>query len=191
MSQRRQVVARAAVAVVLAEAGAAYYAAPTAHADVGGQGTDAYEWAFYRSSDQVNGLLALFEHSTFSFIYNATAGSGTAGYDECKKSTASSPPGGPIPAGSYDVTAHYLNHTGTVTGPAIQLSDHLCYDGKTLRTELFMHSSYPWSSSHYHSEGCIKVSNTGGPSPASGDVMAMYNVHNFVGYPNHAGVGDM
>ena len=53
----------------------------------------------------------------------------------------------------------WKNRTGIITGHAFQLNDTKCYNG-TPRTELFIHTSYPWSTSRYHSEGCVKVNNT-------------------------------
>jgi hypothetical protein len=82
-----------------------------------------------------------------------------------------------LPDGTYTITQAFPNHTGTITGPALQLSDHACSSGVRMRTQLFIHSSYPWSSGHYESDGCVKVSNTGGPSPASGDIESVYQAY--------------
>jgi hypothetical protein len=79
-----------------------------------------------------------------------------------------------LPNGNYKITQAFLNHSGTVTGPALELSDHACSNG-TMRTELFIHSSYPWSSGHYMSNGCLKLSSTGSPSTAGGNIKAAYN----------------
>src|SRR3954447_7154828 len=98
------------------------------------------------------------------------AGSGQS-TNPCQKSV------GWLPNGHYTIKQAYLNHlggTGGVNGPALELSNHACSDG-TVRTELFIHSSYPWSSTHYMSEGCIKLASSGTPSTASGDVKSAYN----------------
>ena len=71
-----------------------------------------------------------------------------------------------LPNGTYHVQEVFSNHTGTVTGHAFYLNDTKCSNG-TLRSELFIHSSYPWSSSDYYSEGCIKVNNN--------DINTLYN----------------
>jgi hypothetical protein len=79
-----------------------------------------------------------------------------------------------LPNGTYKIKQAFSNHHGDVTGPALYLSDKACSAG-TLRTELFIHSSYPWSSGHYKSLGCIKLASTGTPSTAGGDIKAAYN----------------
>src|SRR4051794_2374900 len=79
-----------------------------------------------------------------------------------------------LPNGTYKIRQAFPNHSGTVTGPALYLSDHACSTGR-LRTALFIHSSYPWSSSHYMSNGCIKLASTGTPSTAGGDIRTAYN----------------
>lgn len=101
------------------------------------------------------------------YVASWPAGSGTSS-DTCYSYH------GWLPDGTYSIKAWYPNHTGTVEGPAIYLSDKACYNG-TLRTELFIHSSYPWGTGRYTSNGCIKLSNTGGPSPASGNIQDAYN----------------
>lgn len=81
-----------------------------------------------------------------------------------------------IPDGWTNITAYSYNWPGTVVrGPVLRLADRTCHNGTTLRTELFVHSSFPWDVSRYASEGCIKLSNTGGPNPASGDVWNWVN----------------
>ena len=87
------------------------------------------------------------------------AGSGDGSENACYRDH------GWLPNGTYNVFA-WKNHTGIITGHAFQLNDKKCSNG-TPRTELFVHSSYPWSTSRYHSEGCIKLSNT--------DINAAYN----------------
>lgn len=80
------------------------------------------------------------------------AGSGDGSENPCYRNH------GWLPNGTYNVYA-WKNHQGTITGHAFQLNDTHCSDG-TPRTALFMHTSYPWSTARYHSEGCIKLSNT-------------------------------
>jgi len=87
------------------------------------------------------------------------AGSGDGTEDGCVRNH------GWIPNGTYNVFA-WKNHTGIITGHAFQLNDTRCYNG-TPRTELFIHTSYPWSTARYHSEGCVKVDNA--------DIDAAYN----------------
>lgn len=98
------------------------------------------------------------------------AGSGSS-TNACQKQTTTTP-GGWLPNGSYGTPAYYENYPGQlITGPAIRLTDMACEPGSgIIRDELFIHSSYPWSSSRYASHGCIKVLNTNGPSPASGHI---------------------
>jgi hypothetical protein len=115
-------------------------------------------------------LLEIFSepHPT-QVVWTVRAGSGNGPNAEnsCVKNQ------GWLPDGTYSITATFHDHDGTVTGPAVELSNKACHDG-TERTALFIHSSYPWSTAHYNSDGCIKVSNTGGPSNASGNALTMY-----------------
>ncbi|WP_050668445.1 L,D-transpeptidase [Luteipulveratus halotolerans] len=81
------------------------------------------------------------------------AGSGDGSKDPCYKNH------GWLPNGRYDVRM-YANYPGTtVRGKAFWLSDKSCGNGVT-RTELFIHTSSPWSSSRYYSNGCIKLTPT-------------------------------
>ena len=80
------------------------------------------------------------------------AGSGDGSENPCYRNH------GWLPNGTYNVYA-WNNHQGTITGHAFQLNDTHCSNG-TPRTDLFIHTSYPWSTARYHSEGCIKLSNT-------------------------------
>jgi lipoprotein-anchoring transpeptidase ErfK/SrfK len=79
------------------------------------------------------------------------AGSGDGSENPCYRNH------GWLPNGTYSVYA-WKNHQGTITGHAFQLNNTHCSDG-TPRTDLFVHTSFPWSTSRYHSEGCIKLSN--------------------------------
>ena len=96
-----------------------------------------------------------------------TAGSGQS-KDPCATNV------GWLPNGTYKIKQAFPNHSGTVTGPALYLSDHACSTGK-LRTALFIHSSYPWYSSHYMSNGCLKLASTGSAATAGGDIKSAYN----------------
>ena len=82
------------------------------------------------------------------------AGSGDGTTDSCVTNH------GWLPNGTYHIQEAWSNHTGIVTGHAFELNDAYCYNNTTVRTALFIHSSYPWSASDYFSEGCIKVDNT-------------------------------
>jgi hypothetical protein len=65
-----------------------------------------------------------------------------------------------LPNGTYHIKKAWSNHTGIVTGHAFELNDAYCPNNTTVRTALFIHSSYPWSDNDYFSAGCIKVDNT-------------------------------
>ena len=94
------------------------------------------------------------------------AGSGQS-MDDCASGI------GWLPNGTYSVYGTYWNYPGTtVQGPAVYISNKACSNGSTIRTELFVHSSYPWSSNRYYSNGCIKLSSTGTPAAAGGDIYA-------------------
>jgi hypothetical protein len=122
------------------------------------------------NSDRTDGRLYKTQGLTVYDAWRAGTSMGKQ-YNECQ------PDYGPTPAGNYALSNSSWNPNwpGTsVRGPVIQLPDHKCYDG-TPRTQLFIHSTYPWDPSHYHSQGCVKLSNTGGPSPATGDIKDMYD----------------
>jgi hypothetical protein len=163
---------KAASSGIVALATTAFMAAvvPAAHAT-----TFSYQLHFYKSTaDHTNGHLDLIQinvdtgRTTNYRLARAGSGTGTNAENSCVKNQ------GWLPNGTYTVVATYKNHTGTVTGPAIQLSNKACSSG-TLRTELFIHSNYPWSSSHYNSNGCIKVSSTGTAASPGGDILNVYN----------------
>jgi hypothetical protein len=102
----------------------------------------------------------------FSIAGQWRAGSGTT-QDECQKDY------GWLPNGTYSSVGYHANWPGSVVqGPVVILPDKMCVDGFHVRTELFVHSSYPWSSGHYASAGCIKLASTGTPSSAGGDVVS-------------------
>jgi hypothetical protein len=177
-----------AVSTMMTAAGAVVAAAPSAQAT-----TNVWEWQFVKNpSDHTNGRLteALVDTDTgrTTTYWSTRAGSGLDpyAYDDCHSNYGWTPDSGltdtrtttlKSETGPYRVTGTYANYSGSgVTGPAVALSNHLCSAGTTLRTALFIHSSYPWSTSHYSSEGCIKVESTGTPSTAGGDVKTVYNL---------------
>lgn len=65
-----------------------------------------------------------------------------------------------LPNGRYDMKM-FASYPGTVVrGKAFYLEDKKCNDGSTVRSELFIHTSHPWSANRYYSNGCVKLSNT-------------------------------
>jgi hypothetical protein len=137
-----------------------------ASAGVGPVGADdaAGEFRLSRRTNYDSSLSWRLEGSTSTSRFRA--GSGTVG-DECLINF------GWIPAGAYDVLAHYTDLDGAIAGYAWQLSDHQCYDG-TFRTDLLIHSEMAadgtqdaswepnvwtaWDPVDYASFGCIKLS---------------------------------
>jgi hypothetical protein len=151
-------------------------AAPAADPAQQNRSTTDYAWIYNRQSDVTNGQLSLVGPG-FTLVNQWRAGSGQPGYDECVKFY------GPLPYGGYSTKGHDYNYPGSViTGAVIRLSDRDCYNG-TPRDELFIHSSYPWSTARYQSEGCIKVSSTSGPNPSQGQIRQVVDSHVFVGEP--------
>ncbi|MCZ7527772.1 MAG: hypothetical protein M5U14_16175 [Acidimicrobiia bacterium] len=111
--------------------------------------------------------------------WRSGSGTGTLAQatDECRVNH------GWLPSLTYWFTGWSWNWGGgVIQGPVLQLPNVQCWNG-TWRTELFVHSTYPWSESHYRSMGCIKVSNTGGPSPASGDILNVVFLYHWYGQP--------
>lgn len=148
--------------------------------------TTSYVWYLTKNySDQTNSTISLIQNfSPYSVLQNYRGGSGIAGHqDECEVNY------GWIPNGYGSVTGYSYNWPGTsVVGPVLILADKQCYNG-TWRTELFVHSSYAWNSGHYQSNGCVKASNTGGPSGASGDIRSIVDAHVWYGEPYALGAG--
>ncbi|HEY7070795.1 MAG TPA: hypothetical protein VH479_11810 [Acidimicrobiales bacterium] len=160
-------------------------ATPAAAAIPGAPGTTAaaattYSWVYIRTPNQQRGSLLLVQDPLVP-VQSWASGSGRNGhYDDCERSA------GPIPYGSWPVIDTSANWPGSaVRGPVLRLHDAICHDGVTRRTELFVHSTYPWSAGHYQSEGCVKVSSKGTPSTASGDVRAVYDAYFKHGRPTH------
>ncbi|MFI0152662.1 hypothetical protein [Streptomyces lydicus] len=105
--------------------------------------------------------------------YRAGSGNGGRnGRNECASMQ------GWLPNGSYRVLAHTTHHNGGargINGYAIQVQDKVCRNGRTKRTELFVHSEmrpdgtqgarqpgrdnpYRWDGNNdYFSLGCIKL----------------------------------
>ena len=150
---------------------AAASAAPAAR-DTTAASAAGFAWIYIRDPQQQRGSLLLVQ-DPLTPVQSWASGSGRNGhYDDCERSA------GPIPYGSWPVIATSANWPGSVVrGPVLRLHDAVCHDGVTRRTELFVHSTYPWSASHYQSEGCVKVSSKGTPSTASGDVRAVYDAY--------------
>jgi hypothetical protein len=109
--------------------------------------------------------------------WRAGSGSNT---NECAKGT------GWLPNGWYDFWSpgHVNNYGGTsVQGRVWRLSDKVCSDGSTVRTELFIHTKetsgqgqacpdFCWAGdSSYYSNGCIKLSR----SPYADDMGAVHS----------------
>ncbi|YAL83758.1 L,D-transpeptidase family protein [Dermacoccaceae bacterium W4C1] len=79
------------------------------------------------------------------------AGSGMGSKDDCATQQ------GWLPNGRYDIKMHKNYQGSIVKGYALQLDDKKCEGGNTVRTELFIHTSTPWSDSRYKSYACIKL----------------------------------
>jgi hypothetical protein len=155
----------------------AILALPQAHASAS---TTLYDWYFTKNaSDQTSSVLGLYQNTVGGpTIATFRAGSGITGHEnECESNY------GWIPSGWGNITGYNHNYPGTtVTGPVLILANRPCYNG-TVRTELFVHSSYPWLTSHYQSNGCVKVSNTGGPAGATGQIASVISLHITYSYP--------
>lgn len=120
---------------------------------------DSYAFWFVKNgADQTNSTLA-WANVSWTQGGSWRAGSGQPGYDECHRSTDYPlDRGGWLPNGTWSITGSYSNYNGQVIkGPAIRLADRQCYNGN-LRQEIFIHSAFPWASTQYLSQGCIKVS---------------------------------
>lgn len=62
-----------------------------------------------------------------------------------------------LPNGRYNMKL-WSNYQGSIVkGRAFQLDDKACGNGKTTRTELFIHTSKPWTEKRYFSEACVKL----------------------------------
>lgn len=132
-------------------------------------------WFVKNTSDQWNSRLYSCTTDWTWCPVNVRAGSGR-NMNECQ--TSSMPPvdnGGWIPNGVWTVQFYAPNYNGQIIkGPAVRLIDRQCYNG-TWRTEIFIHSAFPWSSGQYKSQGCIKVSSTGTAGNAGGDIRTVYD----------------
>ncbi|MFG1927944.1 hypothetical protein [Cryptosporangium sp. NPDC048952] len=105
-----------------------------------------------------NSRLTLYYSSRFDrarrFV-TVRAGSGQGTLDECAKNR------GVLPVGRYTVRfrPNYRAGNPAVRGDVWRVSDHVCRNRKTVRNDLFIHSSgapgAPFR--HYRTLGCIKV----------------------------------
>ena len=83
------------------------------------------------------------------------AGSGKGSLDECAKNR------GVLPVGRYSVSfkSNYQAGNPAIRGDVWRVSDRVCRNRKTVRNDLFIHSSgapgAPFR--HYRTHGCIKV----------------------------------
>lgn len=122
-------------------------------------------WIFTRNNANFkNGRLRL------SIVGGATywetrAGSGSNNNECIKHNPKKGILGGPLPAGSYTFYADN-KMGGVVHGPVLRLPSRLCRNGTVNRTDLYVHSTYPWQgANNYSSYGCVKVSNAGWDHP--------------------------
>ncbi len=123
---------------------------------------------------------ALMNNGRALLRYRAGAGSTP---NSCVKTT-SEQAGGWLPRGFYTPYGTWWNYPGTIVkGPAIGLENKDCGNG-TIRTELFVHSSYPWTENRYYSYGCIKLASTGTAAQPGGDIASAVFYHVLRGYPS-------
>ncbi|MFH8403581.1 L,D-transpeptidase family protein [Streptomyces sp. NPDC018019] len=125
--------------------------------------------------DPADSRVRLVESGTGRVLADYRAGSGqggTAGRDECAKNK------GWLPDGTYRVLSHTTRKKGGrdgINGYAVHVADKVCRDGRTRRTELFLHSEmrsdgtqgvavpgrdspYRWDGDgDYRSRGCVKL----------------------------------
>lgn len=139
-------------------------------------------WFYQRNfTDVTKGIFSLGNIGSGQTLASWRGGSGGWGVyanQECRQNV------GFLPAGYYVIAGWNANWPGTaVQGPVLQLPNKVCNNGYTSRTELFVHSSYPWSADRYHSEGCIKLMSTGWPWQAGGDIAAVVFLHVVRGGP--------
>jgi lipoprotein-anchoring transpeptidase ErfK/SrfK len=120
------------------------------------------------SGDPLNSRLAVVRGGRTVAVFRAGSGLG-AGHPEGRNECARAK--GWLPAGTYSVGARTTRYDGRlVKGYAIPLSDKTCKDGRTPRTELFIHSEMTrtggqgrtegrrWDGvKDYRSAGCIKL----------------------------------
>ncbi|HVV29593.1 MAG TPA: hypothetical protein VHC41_01810 [Mycobacteriales bacterium] len=149
-------------------------------------GTTNYFW-FYgeNTSQQYDARLELVGNYTGTVFWSAHTGSGLPGYfDDCVTNK------GWIPAGTGAITGYSYNYPGTsVVGPVLILANRPCHTGAVIRTELFVHSKYPWVPNNYQTNGCIKSWSTGTPSTAGGAIREIVDYHVSYGQPQYLVVG--
>ncbi|MEU2185173.1 L,D-transpeptidase [Streptomyces thermolilacinus] len=119
--------------------------------------------------DPLNSRLAVVRGGKTVAVFRAGSGLGAdhpQGRNECAREK------GWLPAGTYAVGARTTRYNGSVIkGYAIPLSDKTCENGRTPRTELFIHSEMTrdggrgkpegqrWDGvNDYKSAGCVKLS---------------------------------
>ncbi|MEU2130101.1 L,D-transpeptidase [Streptomyces sp. NPDC018352] len=120
------------------------------------------------SADPQNSRLLVVRDNKTQAVFRAGSGLGrdhAKGRDECASAK------GWLPAGTYTVGARQTRYNGNlIKGYAIPLSNKTCKNGRTTRTELFIHSemtrtggqgsteSRRWDGvGDYKSAGCIKL----------------------------------
>ncbi|MGW9115787.1 L,D-transpeptidase family protein [Streptomyces sp. NPDC055663] len=120
------------------------------------------------SADPQNSQLLVVRNNKTQAVFRAGSGLGrnhAKGRDECASAK------GWLPAGTYTVGARQTRYNGNlIKGYAIPLSNKTCKNGRTTRTELFIHSemtrtggqgsteSRRWDGvGDYKSAGCIKL----------------------------------
>jgi len=120
------------------------------------------------ASDPQNSRLMVVRNNKTEAVFRAGSGLGrnnAKGRDECASGK------GWLPAGTYTVGARQTRYNGNfIKGYAIPLSNKTCRNGRTTRTELFIHSemtraggqgsteSRRWDGvGDYKSAGCIKL----------------------------------
>ena len=137
----------------------------------------AFSWIYVRNASNTSAG-TLYLTTGLSNTWAVRGGSGTGTSDDCASSA------GYLPGGAYSIVASFTNHSGAVVGPAIQLSNQLCHTGRVLRTELFIHSNFPWAG-NYKPNGCIKLSSSGSAGAAGGDISRA------VFYQRYYGIGTL
>ncbi|MFF1648537.1 L,D-transpeptidase family protein [Streptomyces sp. NPDC058240] len=120
------------------------------------------------AGDPLNSRLMVVRNNKTQAVFRAGSGLGrdhAEGRDECASGK------GWLPAGTYTVGARQTRYNGNfIKGYAIPLSNKTCKNGRTTRTELFIHSemtrtgeqgsteSRRWDGvGDYKSAGCIKL----------------------------------
>lgn len=147
-----------------------------AHAEPAGAADHAW-WFFFSQSNPTNS--GFYREQNSSWVQYWRSGSGNGNTNPC------TPNAGPLPMGEYSYPQNPMRFfTKTwgdagVRGPVIELGSKRCNGpGTLIRSELFIHTKYPWpGTSGYYSNGCIKLSNMGGnPSNGAGTTGDIFDV---------------